>query len=217
MDLGQFVPPSMRLFLSTLSHSAWHSANNPSSSHDNHGQYNFITWNVVGCPSRDKPPPNACHVSLWTEAWSIQISSPCEACNFSTMDKRNTISQEKTGQFRSPHDEQGLQCQQHRCRSGHSKCQLHCPNLALLWSPSWLCKWSLTLHRPLARSLSAPSHPDLWPWRHVAGLKHQGYGNTWQKREMLNNHSKLQLLHFALQEEDATKEKQRKFFLDWKL
>lgn len=76
-ELGQFVPPSMRLFLSTLPHSAQHSTNNPSSSHDNHGQYIFITQKVAGCYYRDKPPLNACHVSLWTEAWSIKICSPC--------------------------------------------------------------------------------------------------------------------------------------------
>lgn len=75
-ELGQFVAPPMRLFLSTLWHSVRHSTNNSSSSHDKHGQYFFITWYVAGCSCRDKPSPNACHVSLLMEAWSIQMSSP---------------------------------------------------------------------------------------------------------------------------------------------
>lgn len=106
------------------------------------------------------------------------------------MDKHNAISNEQMVLFFSPQDGRGLQCPQHRCRSGHSEFQPHSPSLARLWSPSWLRKWSLTHHRPLAQSLSAPSHPDLWPWRCVAGLKHQGYGNTWQTRERFNNHYK---------------------------
>lgn len=107
------------------------------------------------------------------------------------MDKHKAINNEQMVSFFSPQDGQGLQCPQHRCRSAHSEYQPRSPSLARLWSPSWLRKWSLTRHRPLARSLSAPSRPDLWPWRYVAGLKHQWYGNTWQTKERFNNHYNL--------------------------